>query len=288
MPEIRIKIPLSSSPVNFARRARMKAGLGAFTVSASSPGFPGPNLFARCRGLGEFSVPASAPGFPGPNLFAQFARPAEGCGSCTRRCFRRRGLGQDVYGGGYDPSNPVLSAGFHLDPNYQVMQSNSIDPLAFPQLSSAAYAPIQTLSITNPEMEAADASLAPQAVPYNPNLSSTQNQLLSTLPAAQIVSASNSMQANNAANLTAQLTPAQNQTIAAAVAKGTITQAQATQLANQVGAANATTPSVLDSLSTWMSKSTLLTGHPNSTVVLGGAAVAVLVGALLAGKKGRR
>jgi hypothetical protein len=68
MPQFTIKLPVASSPANFARRVRTKAGLGAL-YTRSNVSLPGPNVFA---GLSAFFGGNPNP-LPGPNVFGSFA-----------------------------------------------------------------------------------------------------------------------------------------------------------------------------------------------------------------------
>lgn len=123
MPSFTVKIPVSSSPASFARRARVRAGLGAMIMRSqvALPGpnifkglgdffaqgkaaLPGPNIFpafARQRGMGEFRAQVSVnPGFPGPNVFVPYLKGLRGCSpaacaSCAKAC-PQRGMGAGV------------------------------------------------------------------------------------------------------------------------------------------------------------------------------------------------
>ncbi len=316
-----INIPAPGVRTTFATRARRRAGLGAFVGEPAKPPLPAANVFAG-RGLGAFyGHPATGPansfaplargmrsyyGHPatGPaNFFAPLARgmraffartpqpplPAAGplgrgvasfftrpvrvplpagnvfaaygghnCATCTKRCFKRRGMGQgsdlDL---GYDPSALLTTGGsdnpygaqsiYGLStpgaaPTYDVgiAQEPTVSPLTLPPGTGTGYSPS-----TNPSLDAYNQALT-NAQASNPALLNPNT--LATL-----------------SNAAAVATPAQLATATAALNQSSTT-----------------------SLSTWLASSTLISGYPNTTVLLGAGAIGVLLLALMQARKGRR
>lgn len=242
-------------------------GMGSFFSGGTNPPLPARGVFAPfSRGLRSFFIkPTQQPPLPAPSVFAGYANPSK-CMTCKKRCFRRKGMGQD---NGINYAYNLLGVDPGIAPTVSVPNDLGLD------LGSNDIAP--TYDVPSD----LGTSLVPQGGPVTSP--STFTATTSTNPS---LDAYNQALTNAAATNPALTNPNTLGTMSAAV--GTATPAQLASATTALNAMAASTPSLTQQISNWLAGSTVISGVSNSTVAFGGAAAIVLLSALASKKKGKR
>jgi hypothetical protein len=232
--------------------SQVAVGMNSFFSDPINRPLPAPGVFAPlARGMRSFFMrPAQAPPLPAPSVFAGYAS-AHDCQTCRKRCFRRRGMGQDNGAPTFSVPSDLGNLSFQLNETAPTVSVPSDLGTSLILPSTPTTSPFTLSPSSNPSLDAYNQALS-NAAATNPALTSVSNL-------AKMGSA------------VAAATPAQLQTATAAL------NAQA-----------AASPSFTQTITNWLAASTVISGVSNSTVAFGGAAAIVLLAALASKKKGKR
>jgi hypothetical protein len=185
--------------------SRVAVGMNSFMSDPVNRPLPAPSVFAPiARGMRSFfSRPQQTPPLPAPSVFAPLASPHD-CGSCRKRCFRRRGMGQAEL--------------MDLTP------TSLGDTLVFPSSPASSIStstpPFTLNPSSNPALDAYNQALT-NAMANNPALASSSN-LSKWGPAAAVASPAQLQSATNALNASATTGPGLTQQISAWLGASTL------------------------------------------------------------------